>query len=147
MKQEQPKHKFFIQVNSDLNALGYVLDWFTQISESKLSQDCSAQCQTMLAEGFTNAVRHAHKNHPPQTLIDIKLIFYEDYLEMQIWDSGQPFDLEAKLNSILQQKPKKSLMEIPESGRGLKFINALTDKFNYIRDKNRNCLIMRKSIE
>lgn len=149
MKQEQPKQHFCLQVHSDLKALARVLQWFTEIAQSQLSADCFLQCQTMLAEGFTNAVRHAHRHYPPQTLIEIELIFYHKYIEIQIWDSGQPFDLKAKLDSLLQKQTTVSLMDLEEDGRGLKFIHALTDSFQYIRDFNqkRNCLVMQKFLE
>jgi serine/threonine-protein kinase RsbW len=146
MKQEQSKQHFCLQVHSDLKALAHVLQWFTEIAHNKLASDCFLQCQTMLAEGFTNAVRHAHRHYPPQTLIDIELIFYIHYLEIQIWDSGQPFDLKAKLDSLLQTQNTVSLMDLEEGGRGLKFIYALTDSFYYTRDlhQERNCLVMQK---
>jgi serine/threonine-protein kinase RsbW len=149
MKKKQPKQHFYFQVNSDLNALGSVLKWFTKVSESYLSSDCFLQCQTMLAEGFTNAVRHAHHNYPPQTLIEIELLFYSEYLEIQIWDSGMPFNLREKLDFLLQEQSDSSVISLAEGGRGLKFIYALTDQFDYIRDhhQKKNCLIMQKLIK
>jgi len=149
MKKEQPKEYFNLQVNSDLKALGYVLEWFSTISQSTLSADCFLQCKIMLAEGFTNAVRHAHKNYPPQTIINLELYFYQNYLEIKIWDCGQPFNLKEKLDSLLNEKQTNSILELAEGGRGLQFINGLADHFFYIRDsqKQRNCLIMQKTLK
>lgn len=149
MKEEQPKQKFYLQVNSDLKSLGHVLEWFTKNTRSYLSEHYFLQCQTMLAEGFTNAVRHAHKNYPPQTLIKIELFLYNRYLEIKIWDTGKPFDLKEKLDVLLQKKEKTAPVDLAEGGRGLQFINALADQFQYIRDikQERNCLVMQKFFE
>jgi serine/threonine-protein kinase RsbW len=96
-----------------------------------------------LAEGFTNTVRYAHKNLPPTTPIDLELTFSSHSLEIKIWDHGQPFDLQAKLDSP-QQDPVAPLEM--ESDRGLLFMRSLTDSLQYIRTgEGRNCLILQKS--
>ncbi|MEG4999698.1 ATP-binding protein [Microcoleus sp. B4-D4] len=55
------------------------------------------QCKLATIEGFTNAVRHAHKNLPFQTPIDLEITVFNERLEVKIWDMGEPFDLQAKL--------------------------------------------------
>ena len=149
MEKKKPQEIFCFEFPSDLKILGDVLDWFTQVSESRLSATCFMQCQTILAEGFTNAVRHAHKDHPQETLIKVQLMFYNNYLEIQVCDFGEPFDLIGELNKLLQKEAKEgaSFIDLDEGGRGLKFINAFADQLNYIRDEfhDKNYLIMQKN--
>ena len=86
-------------------------------------------------------MRHAHQNLPESTPIDLEVELYPGFLEMRIWDRGQPFDLKAKLKKGEQEV--NSLEK--EGGRGLQFINKLTDELQYFNLPNhRNCLVMRK---
>jgi serine/threonine-protein kinase RsbW len=80
---------------------------------------------------------------PQATLIDLEVKVFDDYLEIRIWDRGQPFKLEAILHSRMQQQHNLD----SEGGRGLLFMYKLTDDLRYIRtDDLRNCLVMRKNI-
>ncbi|MEL6788917.1 MAG: ATP-binding protein, partial [Cyanobacteria bacterium J06607_15] len=56
-------------------------------------------------------------------------------------DRGQPFDIQAKLR---KGEREADVMD-REGGRGLQFINKLTDELQYLNLPNhRNCLVMRK---
>jgi serine/threonine-protein kinase RsbW len=50
-----------------------------------------------VSEAFTKAVRHAHKNLPIESPIDLEITVFNDRLEIKIWDRGEPFDFQAKL--------------------------------------------------
>jgi serine/threonine-protein kinase RsbW len=137
-----PLH-FHLQVLTELEALIPVLQWFESHGRSFLPDSVLWQCKVALAEGFTNAVRYAHGNLPPTTPIDLELTLQSHSLEIRIWDHGQPFDLQAKLDS-LQQHPVAPLAM--ESDRGLLFMRSLTDSLQYVRTaEGRNCLILRKN--
>jgi serine/threonine-protein kinase RsbW len=145
MKDEQPKAEWHLQVETDMKALTSVLEWLKNIVLPGLPADFRWQWQfeLIITEGFTNVVRHAHQNLPQATLIDLEVKLFADYLEIRIWDRGQPFKLEAKLHSIMQQQHDQE----SEGGRGLVFMYKLTDDLRYIRtDDLRNCLVMRKNI-
>jgi serine/threonine-protein kinase RsbW len=145
MKDKQPKAEWHLQVETDMKALTSVLEWLENIVLPALPADFRGQwqCGLIIAEGFTNVVRHAHQNLPQATLIDLEVKLFADYLEIRIWDRGQPFKLEAKLHSIIQQQHNPE----SEGGRGLLFMYKLTDDLRYIRtDDLRNCLVMRKNI-
>ncbi|MEG4214385.1 ATP-binding protein [Microcoleus sp. Pol14C6] len=64
-------------------------------------------------EAFTNAVRHAHKNRPSETPIELEITVFNDRLELKIWDWGKPFDLQSKLEEEL---PETSLFSWKELG-------------------------------
>ncbi len=116
--------QFHLQVRTELAALIPVLQWFESHGCPFLPESVLWQCKVALAEGFTNTVRYAHKNLPPTTPIDLELTFSSHSLEIKIWDHGQPFDLQAKLDSP-QQDPVAPLEM--ESDRGLLLMRSLTD--------------------
>ena len=136
--------KFQLVVNTELEALVPVLQWFEEMAQSRLSDSIIWQIKVALAEGFTNTVRYAHDDLPSTTPIQIELVFLTDNLTISIWNFGQPFDLEKKLEEI-EQSPIPPLEK--ESERGLLFMKALTDNLQYLRlEDGRNCLVLSKNI-
>lgn len=142
MTKERELQHFHLRVKTDLAALQDVLQWFETVIFPSLPQKTGWQCEVALVEAFTNAVRHAHYNLPNTTPIDLEVKLFTNFLEMRIWDRGQPFDLKAKLqaNSDISTYPLEK-----EGGRGLQFMKRLTDELQYLNLPNhRNCLLMRK---
>jgi serine/threonine-protein kinase RsbW len=132
--------KNHLQVKTDLNALSQVLSWFNQLNQAKVYEKIWLQCQLALAEGFTNAVRHAHKDQPPDMPIEIEVTLLTDGLEIRIWDYGAPFDLVQKSKML----PAK-IDNDQEGGRGLKLMLQIADQLSYIRTPDhRNCLLITK---
>ncbi len=110
---EQPQ-QFHLHLNTDLELLGYLLQQFEAFAwpafcqhptKANLArgQELYWQCQIALAEGFTNAVRHAHRALPKLTPIEVSFALWSDYLEIRICDRGEPFDLRARLQVALQE--------------------------------------------
>lgn len=136
----QPIHKDYLQVNTDLNALTLVLAWFDQFNCPPVSYQTWLECQLALAEGFTNAVRHAHQGQPIERLIDIEVVIFPEWLEMRVWDYGEPFNLTQKLDAL----PQETDMDA-EGGRGLKLMQRIADSLSYTRtEDDRNCLLIVK---
>lgn len=131
-----------LTVKSDLELLNQVLQWFDKFcfqNKSKLAWLGKEYDGIKLAfdEGFTNAVRHAHKNLPPETPIDIELSIWEDRLEIRIWDKGKPFDPDTL--------PEPEPGTLQEGGYGWFLMRRLTDRVSYERcADSRNCLILIK---
>ena len=121
--------QYRLQVNTDLEALTVVLQWFEQSVTLLIPKSVFWQCQVALAEGFTNTVRHAHKNLPPTTTIDLEINVFSSCLEIKIWNWGEPFDLDSALRSL----PYQNHNLLDEEGRGLLFMQNLTDELQYIR--------------
>lgn len=92
-----PIQKICLKVNTDLNTVAQVLQWYEQLEHLPIPQRILDQCKLALVEGFTNAVRHAHKTMPIETPIELEVTVFNGRLEIKIWDYGQPFDLKAKL--------------------------------------------------
>ncbi len=132
--------KAYLQVHSDLGENDKVLSWFEQLHQAPIPKTVWLQCELALAEGFTNATRHAHKYLPRETPIDIEVTMYTDYLEIIIWDYGQPFDL----LEWLKEQPTQTDIFVG-GGRGIKLMSAIADDISYTRTSdNRNCLLIVK---
>ena len=145
MEKEKLCQKFNLQVKTDLNCLEEILQWFKLIINPLVSERSRWQCEVALTEAFTNIVRHAHRNLPSSTPIDIEVELYPHLLEIRLWDFGYPFDFFEQLQTIRHDNvpPLEK-----EGGRGLQFMAQLTDELQYTRIyNNRNCLLMRKKIE
>lgn len=141
MKTNPEVRQYNLQVKTELEALKDVIKWFESFIFPLVPEKTGWQCEVALVEAFTNAVRHAHRNLPKTTPIDLEVELLPNFLEMRIWDRGQSFDLKAKL---LKGEKEANCME-KEGGRGLQFIKKLTDELQYINlPNNRNCLVMRK---
>ena len=141
MKTNPAIKQYHLQVKTELEALKEVLQWFEGLVFPQVPQKMGWQCEVALVEAFTNAVRHAHRNLPQNTPIDLEVELLPNFLEMRIWDRGNSFDLDAKL---LKGEQEVGSME-KEGGRGLQFIKKLTDELQYLNLPNhRNCLVMRK---
>lgn len=144
MLDQKPLKESCLRVPTDLNSLTEVLQWFDQFELPPLSKEFLWQCRVVLTEGFTNAVRHAHNHLPSSTMIDLGIRLFTDYLEMKIWDQGEPFDWEGTL-SVISQEEIDPLEK--EGGRGLMFIKQLTDHVVYDRfSDQRNCLTLHKKL-
>jgi serine/threonine-protein kinase RsbW len=92
-----------LRVQTNLGDLNQVLQWFEQLNQSSIPRKVWIQCKTALAEGFTNAVRHAHQDFPIETPIDIEVSITPEQLEIRIWDLGAAFDLTQKFDSSTRQ--------------------------------------------
>ena len=132
--------KAHLQVISDLEENDKVLSWFEQLHQTPIPKTVWLQCELALAEGFTNAVRYAHRNLPRETPIDIEVTMYTDHAEIRIWDYGPEFDPAE----WLKQQPAQTDMFAP-GGRGIKLMYAIADNISYTRTSDdRNCLLISK---
>lgn len=128
-----------LRVQTNLADLNRVLEWFEQLNQPTIPRKAWIQCKTALAEGFANAVKHAHKSLPPETPIEVEVEIAPEQLEIRIWDFGEVFDLEQKLASQAQTPDSDAF-----SGRGLNLIHQLVDHYSYTRAGDRNCLLLVK---
>ena len=125
-----------IEVPSDLKALNQVLAQFDRIYQDFIPLRDWLQCRLALAEGFTNAVRHAHRDLPPTVPIKIEVLLKETVMEIEIWDYGAAFDLQGFIAET-SQKYDGWLA----SGRGIPLLNKISDRLDYYRiEQQQNCL-------
>ena len=132
-----------LTVKSRLEELSGVQRWFrTLISRMSVDtpwiDDQFDQLNLALAEGFTNAVRHAHANLPENTPIDIELSVSSEELEIRIFDRGEPFDPDSLSD------PQPGVLR--EGGYGWFLLRRLADRVSYdcVQDQL-NCLSIVKT--
>ncbi|AFY70361.1 putative anti-sigma regulatory factor, serine/threonine protein kinase [Thalassoporum mexicanum PCC 7367] len=145
-KQSEPSQAR-LRVETDIYALSKVQGWFNQF-KPRMSNKVWMQCNLALTEGFTNVVCHAHERLPDHTPIDIEVELGADYLVMQIWDYGAPFDLMAKLATLANtEESLDDIDNLPTGGRGLMITDAIADELSYDRlTDGRNCLRIKKNL-
>lgn len=119
-----------LTVHSHLEELTAVQQWFRSLV-SQLAvktpwiNEQFDQLNLALAEGFTNAVRHAHADLPPATPIEIELVLQSAQIEICIFDQGKPFDP----NSLTEPQPGV----LREGGYGWFLLRRLADQVTYDR--------------
>ncbi len=127
-----------LRVESRLAALLRVQRWFKDLclaleKELPWVLEKFDYLNLALAEGFTNAVRHAHSGLPPETPIEIEVKFQGDRIDIYIWDQGEPFD-----PSGLPEPETGSLSQL--GGYGWFLMRRVADEVSYSRRRDRNCL-------
>ncbi|MEM0979712.1 MAG: anti-sigma regulatory factor [Cyanobacteria bacterium P01_H01_bin.58] len=132
-----PRHERLL-VDSRLETLFKVHHWFKELCAS-LETDWEwirfyrDRLNIALAEGFTNAVRHAHAALPPDTPIAIDIAVKDDRIDIRIWDQGDPFDP----NKLSEPEPGSLLQG---GGYGWFLLRRVVDDVSYQRCENQNCL-------
>lgn len=137
-----------LTVRSDLQALDQVLAVFDSLNQDWIPRKDWLQSQLALAEGFTNAVRHAHHQLPPEVPIEVQMTLTPDSLIIQIWDQGSSFDLENYLE-ILKNKDKGQDTRFAGNRnsfrQGLPILRKIAAELTYTRQADqRNCLLIVK---
>lgn len=133
-----------LKVKSDLTVQTAVQKWFAQFYSTHISGYNSSdhlfhRLNLALAEGFSNAVRHAHQELPSETPIEIELAVGDKRLEIRIWDQGKPFDPD----SVKEPLPGT----LCEGGYGWFLLRRLADRVVYERCADgRNCLLISSAI-
>lgn len=125
-------------VDSQLATLNTVQAWFNQLVDSpdpgwSWVQSNRDRLNIAVAEGFTNAVRHAHAQLPPETPITIEVSLESDRIAIQIWDQGHPFNP----NQLQEPQPGSLLCE---GGYGWFLLRRAVDRVTYQRHGQHNCL-------
>lgn len=137
-----------IEVASNLNYLPQILDWFDCQQPAHVPKHLLMELRFAMAEGFTNAVRHAHAHLPSCTPIILELEIASENLELRIWDQGAPFDLSAAFHET--QLSRLSPLD-RESQWGIIMLMNLQKNYDWEiqytpLQHSGNCLVIRKSI-
>ncbi len=130
-----------LQVKTKYDELSHVMAWFNAMKHSMIPDDAWFACQTMLGEGFDNAICHAHKHLPPETPIELETVILNYAIILRVWDQGGAFDF----GGMLKKKLTDDIDPDAERGRGLNILDQLADHLAYVRTSDdRNCLVMVK---
>jgi serine/threonine-protein kinase RsbW len=125
----------FLQVTTSLNELLPVLNWFEQLQHTSVPNADWLRCKTALAEIFTNSVRHAHRDMPPEMPVFLEASLTDSAIEIKVFDFGAGFNLSEKLLT----EEEIDIMAL--GGRGLDLIDQIADVFTYDKTTDgRNCM-------
>lgn len=133
-----------LTVESDLSVLTSLQDWLDEFCDrqpalSHWSDDRRYCLKLALAEGFSNAVRHAHRHRSRHTPIDLEIRLDDGHLRIYIWDFGDPF------NPNQLEEPKPGTLR--QGGYGWFLLRRLCDRVTYRRDRyGRNCLAIEQAL-
>jgi serine/threonine-protein kinase RsbW len=145
-------HHTTLKVASDWDEMATVIQWFDQFNCTALPNLIWVEGQTALIEGFTNAVRHAHRNLIPPPPVELAATISAKCFQICIWDQGDVFDLEAALENLTQKTGDRNFNPLDhEAHWGCIFLLKLRQDYAwsvaYIREQGeRNCLLLRKRI-
>lgn len=133
--------KISLNIDSDLRNLAAVLSWFEALRPFLDDDIAWQQCRIAIVEAFTNAVRHAHRDQPKETPIQLEAVLDDSVLILKVCDRGAPFDLDQYFRHL----PPSSIEA--EGGRGLRLIRDISDQLSYRRDGDQgNCLRIVKQL-
>ena len=92
----------------------------------------------VLAEAYSNVIRHAHKDQPNLPVL-VRLELKERDIALEIWDYGKGYEMDTY--TAPQPEAKQ------ESGYGWLIMSRLMDRVDYcLQIDGRNCLKLEASL-
>ncbi len=132
-----------LNVPSDLKFLNIVESWLLGSLEVELENHIdwprqSNRLRLVLAEAYSNVVRHAHRDKPNLPIL-IRLELKERDIALEVWDHGTGYDLSTYAAPV----PEK----MQDGGYGWLIMNRLMDRVEYrLQIDGRNCLKLETSL-
>lgn len=132
-----------LQVPSDIRFLAVVENWLLSSLEVELGDSVdwprqSNRFRLVLAEAYSNVIRHAHRDRPELPVI-VRLELLQNDIRLEIWDQGQGY----AMNDYDPPRPEDK----QESGYGWLIMNRLMDRVDYkLQVDGRNCLKLEASL-
>ncbi len=132
-----------LQVPSDIRFLTIVEDWLLSSLEVELGDHVdwarqSNRFRLVLAEAYSNVIRHAHRDKPHLPVM-VRLELKDRDISLEIWDHGTGYEVD----NYHPPKPEDK----QESGYGWLIMNRLMDRVDYcLQIDGRNCLKLEASL-
>ncbi|MCT7950950.1 anti-sigma regulatory factor [Ancylothrix sp. C2] len=132
-----------LHVPSDLRFLTIVENWLLGSLELDLSGHTdwprqSNRLRLVLAEAYSNVVRHAHRDRPNLPVV-LRLELKDRDIALEVWDHGQGYDL----STYMAPSPE----DLQDGGYGWLIMNRLMDRVEYcLQVDGRNCLKLHASL-
>jgi serine/threonine-protein kinase RsbW len=132
-----------LHVPSDLRFLTIVESWLLGCLEMELGDHLewprqSNRLRLVLAEAYSNVVRHAHRDQPNLPVL-VRLELKERDIALEVWDYGKGYDLSTYMAPVPEQ--------MPDGGYGWLIMNRLMDRVEYsLQIDGRNCLKLEASM-
>ncbi|MEA5497007.1 anti-sigma regulatory factor [Limnoraphis robusta Tam1] len=132
-----------LHVPSDIRFLTVVENWLLSSLEVELGHHIdwprqSNRFRLVLAEAYSNVIRHAHKDQPHLPII-IRLELQERDIALEVWDCGSGYEVDEYTPPNPEDRQ--------ESGYGWLIMNRLMDRVDYCLQINgHNCLRLEASL-
>lgn len=132
-----------LHVPSDLRFLTIVENWLLGCLEVEVGEYVdwprqSNRLRLVLAEAYSNVVRHAHRDQPNLPVL-IRLELKDRDIALEVWDHGRGYDLSTYM------APSPEAMS--DGGYGWLIMNRLMDRVEYcLQIDGRNCLKLEASL-
>ncbi len=132
-----------LHVPSDIRFLTVVEHWLLSSLEVELGNHIdwprqSNRFRLVLAEAYSNVIRHAHKDKPHLPII-IRLELQDRDIALEVWDCGTGYE-------VGEYRPPNP-EDRQESGYGWLIMNRLMDRVDYCLQINgHNCLRLEASL-
>ncbi len=132
-----------LNVPSDLKFLSIVESWLLGSLEIELGDHIdwprqSNRLRLVLAEAYSNVVRHAHRDKPNLPIL-IRLELKDRDIALEVWDHGEGYDL-SSYNAPVPEN-------MPDGGYGWLIMNRLMERVEYcLQIEGRNCLKLATSL-
>jgi serine/threonine-protein kinase RsbW len=132
-----------LNVPSDLKFLNIVEGWLLGSLEVEVGDHIdwprqSNRLRLVLAEAYSNVVRHAHRDKPNLPIL-IRLELKDRDIALEVWDHGTGYDLSTYAKPVPEDKQ--------EGGYGWLIMNRLMDRVEYcLQIDGRNCLKLEASL-
>ncbi|NJO72116.1 MAG: ATP-binding protein, partial [Oscillatoriales cyanobacterium RM1_1_9] len=126
-----------LQIPSDIRFLPVVEHWLLNSLEIELGDSIdwprqSNRFRLVLAEAYSNVIRHAHKGQP-QLPVMIRLELKDSDIALEVWDHGAGYQM-GNYNPPNPEDRK-------ENGYGWLIMHRLMDRVDYcLQIDGRNCL-------
>jgi serine/threonine-protein kinase RsbW len=126
-----------LHIPSDIRFLMLAEDWLLaslklQVGETVDWSKQSARLRLVLAEAYSNVVRHAHSEQPHLPIV-MCLEVHDREMALEIWDLGEGYNPDAYRTPSPEDRQ--------EHGYGWMILNRLMDHVEYQPQVNgRNCL-------
>lgn len=132
-----------LHVPSDIRFLTVVEHWLLSSLEVELGDRVdwprqSNRFRLVLAEAYSNVIRHAHKDQPHLPII-IRLQLQNRDIALEVWDCGTGYEVDQYTPPHPEDRQ--------ESGYGWLIMNRLMDRVDYCLQVNGyNCLRLEASL-
>jgi serine/threonine-protein kinase RsbW len=132
-----------LQVPSDLRFLTIVENWLLSSLEVELGEHIdwprqSNRLRLVLAEAYSNVIRHAHRDKPNLPVL-VRLDVDNRDIALEIWDHGNGYEMDT------YNPPQPEAKQ--ENGYGWLIMSRLMDRVDYkLQIDGRNCLKLEASL-
>jgi serine/threonine-protein kinase RsbW len=127
-----------LHVPSDLRFLIIVENWLLSCLETEFGErmdwpQYANRFRLVLAEAYSNVVRHAHREQPHVPVL-LRLELRDQAIALEIWDQGDGYDPDSE---YIPPNPA----DLPGGGYGWLIIQKLMDRVEYsLQVDGKNCL-------